>query len=74
MAKLPVASGDAVRRALEKVGWLFQRQNGSHMVLTKPGLFITLAIPRHHELSKGTLRRIIRDAGLDVEEFTQLLD
>lgn len=70
---LPVVSGDDTRKALEKKGWLFQRQVGSHMIFTKEGSVITLSVPRHRELPKGTLRRIIRDAGLTVSEFVEAL-
>jgi predicted RNA binding protein YcfA (HicA-like mRNA interferase family) len=73
MAKLPVVSGDAARKALERVGWVFQRQSGSHMVLTKEGSIATISIPRHRELPAGTLRRIIRDAEMSVEEFVEKL-
>jgi len=73
VGKLPVVSGDSVRKALEQVGWVFQRQSGSHIVLTKPGSILTISVPRHHELAAGTLRRILRDAGLSVEQFTELL-
>jgi predicted RNA binding protein YcfA (HicA-like mRNA interferase family) len=73
MGKLPVISGDQARRSLERAGWVFQRQTGSHQILTKPSYIVTIAIPRHRELPAGTLRRIIRDAGLTVEEFISLL-
>jgi len=44
-------------------------QVGSHVVMTKPGLRVNLSIPQHKELSVGTLRALIRHAGLTVEEF-----
>ena len=74
MPKLPVISGRAARRALEKVGWTFNRQRGSHMVMTKSGASANLSIPDHRELDRGLLRGLIRDAGLNVEEFTALLN
>jgi hypothetical protein len=43
------------------------------VVLDKEGEVATLSIPRHRELDKGLLRRLIRDAGLSVGEFTALL-
>jgi len=73
MGKLPAVSGDETKRALERAGWVFQRQTGSHIVMTKLGSIVTLAVPRHNELPKGTLRRIIRDAGMSVDEFVRLL-
>ncbi len=48
-------------------------QVGSHIVLVKPGVRANLSIPQHMELSVGTLRARIRNAGLSVEEFVGLL-
>ena len=72
MPPLPIVSGDEVRGALERAGWAFERQRGSHMILTRPGRR-SIAIPRERELPRGTLRGIIRDAGLTVEEIRTLL-
>jgi len=73
LPKLPVISGRQARRVFESAGWTFNRQRGSHMILTKPGLPINLSVPDHHELDRGLLRGLIRDAGMTVEQFTQLL-
>jgi predicted RNA binding protein YcfA (HicA-like mRNA interferase family) len=73
MPQLPVISGREARRAFEKVGWVFNRQRGSHMVLIRPGTPINLSIPDHRELDRGLLRGLIRDAGLTVAEFAELL-
>lgn len=73
MPKLPVISGREARRAFERIGWVFDRQRGSHMVLTKTGMNANLSVPDHRELDRGLLRGLIRDAGVTVEEFTQLL-
>ena len=69
--KLPVLSGlDAVKR-LKKAGFVATRQKGSHVRLEKsmPDKVIKLTVPLHPELKKGTLRRIISDAGLTMDEF-----
>jgi len=71
MSKLPVVSGQEVREVLEKIGFEFKRQR-KHMILFKPGAGI-VTIPKHRELDRGTLRGIIEDAGLTVEEFKRLL-
>lgn len=47
---------------------------GSHMILLKPGSLVSLSVPDHRELAKGTLRKLIRAAGLTVERFVELLD
>jgi predicted RNA binding protein YcfA (HicA-like mRNA interferase family) len=73
MPALPVISGREVRRALEKLDWQFTRQRGSHMILVKTGHPATLSIPDHREIARGTLRSLIRSAGLTVEEFISVL-
>jgi len=50
-----------------------RRQTGSHVALDKEGEAPTLSVPKHRELDKGLLRRLIKDAGLTVEEFVGLL-
>lgn len=74
MTHLPRISGRDVAKAMEKIGYGFDRQRGSHMILrhlTSPHRRLT--IPDHRELALGTLRSIIRQAGLTVEEFKELL-
>jgi predicted RNA binding protein YcfA (HicA-like mRNA interferase family) len=73
MASLPVVSGEAAIRAFERAGWGRARQKGSHVSLVKPGVNVNLSIPLHRELDRGTLRKLIRLAGLSVDEFSQLL-
>ncbi|MDX2140692.1 MAG: type II toxin-antitoxin system HicA family toxin [Chloroflexota bacterium] len=74
--KLPVISGQECRRALEKVGFVLDRQRGSHMIMRRdePPPARTVVVPDHRELDRGTLRGIIRQAGLTVDEFLALLD
>ena len=74
MPELPVVSGRDARRAFERLGWVFRRQAGSHMILTKTGSIVSLSIPDHRELGPGTLRKLIRLAGLTVEAFRAALD
>jgi predicted RNA binding protein YcfA (HicA-like mRNA interferase family) len=63
---------DAVK-AFQKAGWQKLGQVGSHVVMTKPGVRVNLSIPQHRELSVGTLRALIRNSGLTVDEFLELL-
>ena len=74
MSKLPVLSGREAVRAFERVEYLEDRQTGSHIILrqTHPP-FRRLSVPNHKELAKGTLRKLIREAGLTVERFCELL-
>jgi len=66
---LPVLSGREVVRTFENLGWQFARQSASHIILIKEGEIATLSVPDHREVAKGTLRSLIRTAGLTVQEF-----
>jgi predicted RNA binding protein YcfA (HicA-like mRNA interferase family) len=59
---------------LEKTGYIMDRQKGSHMVLRQPEApFRRVTVPDHKEIAKGTLRSILRHAGLTVDELVELL-
>lgn len=74
MTRLPVVSGKDAVAAFKKLGYELDHQTGSHMILRqKVSPFRRLTIPNHREIAKGTLRAIIRQAGLTVEEFAVLL-
>lgn len=70
---LPVMNGREVIRVFERLGWRFVRQKGSHMILVKTGEIVTLSIPDHSEVAKGTLRKLIRTAGITVNEFLSVM-
>ncbi len=72
MAALPVYSGRQVVTIFAKAGWRQARQRGSHMILVKEGSMVTLSVPAHREIAKGTLRSLIRSSGMTVEEFLAL--
>lgn len=74
MARLPVVSGRELARALEKSGYVVDRQKGSHIVLrqsTEP--FRRVTVPDHKQIAKGTLRSILRLTGLTTDELVKLL-
>ncbi|MGE0642344.1 MAG: type II toxin-antitoxin system HicA family toxin [Nitrospira sp.] len=73
MSKLPSLSGRACMKALERAGFVVKRQEGSHVILRRTQPFAQLVVPDHKELDRGTLRAIIRQADLTVEEFLRLL-
>lgn len=73
MGKLANISGKEAAKAFQKVGWQVCGQVGSHLVLTKPGVRVNLSIPQHPELAPGTLRSLIRNAALTVDDFLALL-
>ena len=66
---LPALSGREVVRVFESLGWSVARQSGSHIILVKEGEMATLSVPDHREVAKGTLRGLIRAAGLTVADF-----
>jgi len=68
---LPVVSGAEVVKALVGVGFVEVSQRGSHVKLRKADS--TVVVPMHKELAAGTLRSIIRQSGLSVEDFLALL-
>ncbi len=69
MGRLNNISGKEAVAAFQKEGWLIMGQVGSHLVMTKPNMRANLSIPQHKELSIGTLRVLIRNAGLNVDDF-----
>jgi len=73
MPRLPRVSGPQAVAAFERVGFEVRRRRGSHIVMVKSGFPETLSVPDHRELRPGTLRALIRKAGLSVEEFLALL-
>ena len=73
MGSLANISGKEAVKAFEKAGWRKGGQVGSHVVMSKSGLRVNLSVPQHKELSVGTLRVLIRHAGLTVDEFLGLL-
>ncbi len=73
--KLPVVSGDQLIRALAKFGYVAVRQKGSHLRLrhsTDPQR-LPITVPLHNEIAFGTLRRILRDAAVTVEQLVSAL-
>ena len=73
MGKLGNISGKEAVKTFQKAGWIKVGQVGSHLVMTKPNTRVNLSIPQHKELSIGTLRALIRNAGMSVDEFVAIL-
>lgn len=74
MSKLPSLSWKKVERGLKRQGFAFDRQKGSHRVYYHPKTNVTVVVPQHSEIKKGTLMQILRQAGLSREEFLKLLE
>lgn len=75
MAKLPRGlSGQEVIKAFTRIGYVADRQQGSHIVLINEERRLPrLSVPAHKTIKVGLLRKFIRDAGLTVEGFVALL-
>ncbi len=74
MARLPTVSGRQAVAVFQRIGFEIRRQRGSHIILVRTGTPVTLSVPDQRELKRGTLRALIRQANLTVDEFVELLN
>ena len=73
MTKLPTdLSGKELVKILSRLGFAFQRQQGSHIVLRRESPFARVVVPNHRNLRPGTLRTILNEAGITVEQLIAL--
>ena len=71
--KLPTdISGQELVKALLRVGFVVSRQKGSHIVLRRGNPYARLVVPDHKQIRPGTLRQILTEAGLTVEQLIEL--
>ena len=73
MSKLPLLDAKEKAKILKKLGFELKRQEGSHIILRRDIPFAQVSVPDHKELDRGTLRAIIRDADISIDEFVRLL-
>jgi len=75
LRRLGSYKGEEVVRAFQRAGWKITRQRSSHIILEKEGHEATLSIPVHKgkNVKRGTLRDLIRDAKMSVEEFVEYI-
>ena len=74
MSVLPSVSGREVVKALPRFGYEHDHQRGSHIILREATYpHRRILVPDHKEVARGTLRSIIRETGLTVDEFKKLL-
>jgi predicted RNA binding protein YcfA (HicA-like mRNA interferase family) len=75
MPKLPnnISASQAIK-VLGKVGYLFNRQKGSHIILVNEETHRIAVVPNRKDLPRGTLRAIISQSGLTIDEFLRLLE
>jgi predicted RNA binding protein YcfA (HicA-like mRNA interferase family) len=73
MTRLPRISGRECVAALIRFGFQVKRQHGSHVILRRDNPFAQVVVPDHSELDTGTLRSILRQAGIAVAQFLEVL-
>jgi predicted RNA binding protein YcfA (HicA-like mRNA interferase family) len=73
LTKLPRVSARECIGALRRIGFSERRRHGSHVILRRDEPFAQLVVPDHQELDRGTLRAILRQASISIEEFIELL-
>ncbi|MEP6664633.1 MAG: type II toxin-antitoxin system HicA family toxin [Verrucomicrobiota bacterium] len=73
MSKLPQISGSDLVRALQKFGFTVRRQHGSHIIMRRDQPFAQTVVPNHRQIDRGTLRAILRQTGISVEELIKVI-
>jgi predicted RNA binding protein YcfA (HicA-like mRNA interferase family) len=73
VTKLPRVSGRDCVDALARAGFRVRRQSASHIVMRRDDPFAQVVVPDHKELDRGTLRAILRQADLSVDDFVERL-
>jgi predicted RNA binding protein YcfA (HicA-like mRNA interferase family) len=73
MAKFPLLPARKVINALIRLGYSIDHQKGSHIVLKNTNEQRTIVVPDHDELDRGTLKAILKQAGIDIEDLLSLL-
>jgi len=73
VTKLPRVSGRDCVDALTRAGFRVRRQSASHIVMRRDEPFAQVVVPDHKELDRGTLRAILRQAELSIDDFVALL-
>lgn len=73
MNKLPSISGKECVKVLEKTGFYQKRRESSHIIMRRDEPFAQVVVPDHDQIASCSLRAIIRDTDLSVEEFITLL-
>jgi predicted RNA binding protein YcfA (HicA-like mRNA interferase family) len=75
VSRLGSYGGETVVKAFERAGWSVARRRSSHVIMEKTGQIATLSVPVHKGriVKRGTLRSLIKDAGMSVDEFLRAL-
>jgi predicted RNA binding protein YcfA (HicA-like mRNA interferase family) len=71
--KLPTdLSGQELVKVLLRVGFVVNRQRGSHIILRRGDPYARVVVPDHKRVRPGTLRQILNESGVTVEELLRL--
>ena len=73
MTKLPVVSGRECVKALQRAGFEIRRTKGDHVFMQRNDPRAVTTVPQHRELDRGTLKAILNQCRLTVDEFIELL-
>ena len=73
MPPLTPVSGRLAIAAFQRAGFEILRRRGSHIIMVKAAMPVTLSVPDQRQLKPGTPRALIRKAGLTAQEFEELL-
>ncbi|GAA5063912.1 type II toxin-antitoxin system HicA family toxin [Nocardia callitridis] len=73
MTRLPVVTGAQAIKVLEQIGFAHVRTKGSHAILRNGDTGLGVTIPLHKPLKRGTLAAVLRQAGIDQEDFAARL-
>jgi predicted RNA binding protein YcfA (HicA-like mRNA interferase family) len=76
MPRLPRTSGERIVNALERLGFARERQRGSHIVMARldaAGRRRVCVVPLHDEVAVGTLRSVLRQAGVSPAEILDVI-
>jgi len=68
-----VFSGRELVKALHRIGFIVDHQRGSHIFLHNPEKNLSVIVPNHKEIRKGTLNSIIKKAGITIDELKNLV-
>lgn len=71
MPNLPGVSGRKAVKALERLGFVFIRQKGSHVIMRRGDR--GCVVPMHREINSWTLNGVLKQAGVSVDEFLTAL-
>jgi predicted RNA binding protein YcfA (HicA-like mRNA interferase family) len=66
-------SGNDLIKALRRLGFIVDHQRGSHIFLHNPAINITVIVPNHKEIKKGTLHNILKKVNLSIDDLKKLL-